>query len=168
MLFSELEAFFPPVLLHEDFKSGHVTTSNNLVDLVVGHVHFLLFLVDLINPHLLHLSWANLTSTLKSSLVFFAVEVSFNGLVKEPNILVEISSRLVLLDIQEARSKDSNDFLNFALLVGHSEVESIGPDVFELFFVLEVAFSDFQISVDGLSIVTRLFPHLGRVDNFRS
>jgi hypothetical protein len=109
-----------------------------------------------------------LTSTLKSSLVFFAVEVSFNGLVKEPNILVEISSRLVLLDIQETRSKDSNDFLNFALLVGHSEVESIGPDVFELFFVLEVAFSDFQISVDGLSIVTRLFPHLGRVDNFRS
>jgi len=101
LLFSESKTFFPSTLLYEDFETRHVTTSNNLVNLVVCQVHLLLFLVNLLNPHFLHFSRANLTSTLEGSVVFFTAEVSFNSFVEESNILVEISSRFILLDVQE-------------------------------------------------------------------
>jgi hypothetical protein len=166
LLFSKLEAFFPSTLLDEYFETRHISAGYNFINLVVGQIHLFFLLVDFVNPHFLHLSWANLTCTCHSSVVFLAVKVRFNSFVEETDVFIKVCSRFVFLNAQKTGSKNCNDLLNFSLFVGHSKIESVGPNIFELVFVLEMCFCNFEVSVNGFTVITRLFPHFGRINDF--
>lgn len=152
--------------LSKHFKSRHISRLNNLAEFVVIDKHSLLLGVNFLHQHILNLLWSDLACALYSSVPLLALDVSINGLLKESNRFVNISGSLELLDLDKSLSDDRHDFLNSVLSVVHRQVEAVVVDFLQVVWVVEVHFSDFQITVNRLLVVSGLFPHFSRVQDF--
>jgi hypothetical protein len=119
LLLSQIEALIPLAVGAEHLETRHVATLNELGVLASGDQLCFLGLLDLVDIHMLHLHRSQLLSTFESSVPFLALHISLDSFIEESAVLINISSRIELLDIQKSWTKSQSDILDSILGIVH-------------------------------------------------